>query len=394
MKKIIIPLFFSFIFLPLFAQQDNSPKNLASTLISNTSQKLNIGGYASVDFTKPLDSDIRNNASLDVSRMIISMGYRFSDKTQFLTEVEFEHVKELYVEQAFLNHSFNDLLNFRAGLMLIPMGIINEYHEPTTFNGVARPMLDRVVVPTTWREIGAGFTGRVQDLGLKYQVYLFNGFNGYDSDGNAKLSGSGFLRSGRQKGAKSYMSSPNFSAKIDYYGIMGLKLGLASYIGETQSALYNNLDPMDPAMLARADSSVVGISMIGFDARYSLKGFHLRGQWIYSKQSNTQAYNALSGKDVGSAVSGYYVEGSYNLLKTTGSNHQLIPFLRYEHYDTHFAVDQSITPKDQYSINEVVFGIGWKPAEGAIFKIDSRMRKSKADTSYKTYINAGIGIWF
>ena len=289
MKKILYILAFCISFFPLLGQDDNSPQNLASTLMSNTSKKLNIGGYASVDFTKPINSDIRTNASLDVSRMIISMGYSFSDKTQFLTEIEFEHVKELYVEQAFLNHSFNDFLNLRAGLMLVPMGIINEYHEPTTFNGVARPMVDRVIVPTTWREIGAGITGRIQDAGLKYQIYIFNGFNGYDSDDNGLLNGSSFLRGGRQKGAKSYMSSPNFSAKIDYYGIMGLKLGLATYLGETQSALYNNLDPMDPVMLARADSSIVGVSMIGLDARYDLKGFRFRGQFIFSKQSNSGA---------------------------------------------------------------------------------------------------------
>lgn len=131
------------------AQVDNAPKNLASVLISNTSQKLNIGGYGQVDFSTALKSGIQSNASLDVSRMVMSFGYRFSDKTQFLTEIEFEHVRELYVEQAFLNHSFADALNFRAGLMLIPMGIINEYHEPTTFNGVSRPMLDNVIIPTT-----------------------------------------------------------------------------------------------------------------------------------------------------------------------------------------------------------------------------------------------------
>ena len=216
MKKILLMIAVTAILSPVFAQTDNSPQNLASTLLAQKTKKLSTGGYASVDFAKQLDSEMRTNASLDVSRMIISMAYQFSNKTQFLTEVEFEHVKELYVEQAFLTHSFNDFLNFRAGLMLVPMGIINEYHEPSTFNGVGRPMLDRVVVPTTWREIGAGFTGRIQDAGLKYQVYVFNGFNGYN-DGDV-LKGSNFLRSGRQKGAKSFMSSPTFSAKLDYYG--------------------------------------------------------------------------------------------------------------------------------------------------------------------------------
>lgn len=394
MKKLVYSFLSVFIAISGFSQEDNSPQNLASTLISNSAQKLNIGGYAQVDMTTQLQSGKRSNTSLDVSRMVISMGYRFSEKTQFLAEVEFEHVKELYVEQAFLNHNFNDALSFRAGLMLIPMGIINEYHEPTAYNGVLRPMVDNLIVPTTWREIGAGFTGRFQDIGLKYQLYLVNGFSSYGSDGKGTLTGSGYLRNGRQKGAKSFQSAPNLSAKVDYYGIRGLKIGLAGYFGDTQSAMFNNLDKSDAALMARADSTVVGISMVGLDARYSWKGFQARAQVIYAKQSNSSAYNSYTHGDLGSAVLGFYYEEAYNILRLTSSTHQLNIFCRYEHYDTHLAVDPGATRQEKYRVNEYVIGLGWKPAEGAVFKIDTRLRKSKTDTSYTPYLNAGIGVWF
>lgn len=376
------------------AQTNNAPQNLASTLISNSSQKLNIGGYATVDMTTPLLDGKRSNSSLDVSRLIMSMGYRFSEKTQFLAEVEFEHVKELYVEQAFLNHTFSDALSFRAGLMLIPMGIINEYHEPSTFNGVLRPAIDNLIIPTTWREIGAGFTGRFQDPGIRYQVYLLNGFSSYGTDNKGTLSGSAFLRNARQKGAKAFASSPNLTAKIDYYGIKGLKVGVAGYFGDTQSALYNNLDPNNPDLTARADSSVVGIAMVGLDARYTLKGFQARGQWIYSAQSNTGAYNAFTKSDLGSGVTGYYLEAAYNLFRHFNTTHQLTPFVRFEHYDTHQKVDAGTTRQDKYLVNEWVAGLGWKPAEGAVFKADIRLRKSAADTNTTPYFNAGVGVWF
>ena len=255
-------------------------------------------------------------------------------------------------------------------------------------------MVDNLIVPTTWREIGAGFTGRFQEIGLKYQLYLVNGFSSYGTDNKGTLNGSGFLRNGRQRGARAFASAPNLSARIDYYGIMGLKVGLAGYFGDTQSAMFNNLDKTDEALMARADSTVVGISMVGLDARYSLKGFHIRGQWILSKQSNTQAYNGFTRSDLASTVSGYYAELSYNLLKTTASSHQLTPFFRYEHYDTHLAVDPGLTRQDKYNVNEYIFGLGWKPAEGAVFKVDTRFRKSKADESFTPYLNAGIGVWF
>ncbi len=79
----------------------------------------------------------------------------------------------------------------------MPMGIINEYHEPTTFNGVERPLIDKYIAPTTWREIGFGATGILLPLSIKYQAYVMNGFNGYN--GTAQLSGKDGLRKGRQK---------------------------------------------------------------------------------------------------------------------------------------------------------------------------------------------------
>ncbi|MFA6126754.1 MAG: hypothetical protein WC699_05580 [Bacteroidales bacterium] len=394
MYRLLYSLLLCFTAISIFGQQDNSPQNLASALLAKTGQKLNIGGYAQVDMTNQLQAGKRSNTSLDVSRMVVSLGYRFTDKTQFITEVEFEHVKELYVEQAFLHHTFFDALSFRGGLMLIPMGIINEYHEPTTFNGVLRPMVDNLIVPTTWREIGAGFTGRLQEIGLKYQIYLVNGFSSFGSDLKGTLNGSGYLRNGRQRGAKSFLSAPNLSAKVDYFGVRGLKLGLAGYFGDTQSSLFNNLDRSDEAGIARADSTIVGINMLGLDARYGWKGFQARAQIIYAKQSNSAAYNDYTNSDLGASVLGFYYEESYNLLKLTSSSHQLNVFCRFEHYDTHFSVDAGAVRQEKYRVNEYVFGLGWKPAEGAVFKIDARLRKAKTESSYTPYLNAGIGVWF
>ena len=375
------------------AQETNEPKNLASTILENKEDKLNIGGYGQIDLSKPLISGNRTITSLDVSRMVLSMGYNFTDKTQFLTELEFEHVREVFVEQAFVSHYFGDLLNFRAGFLLVLMGIINEYHEPTTFNGVNRPSVDNLIVPTTWREIGAVFTGRFTNANLKYQGYIFNGFRSYDGT-TGLVSGSKFLRDGRQRGARSIMSSPNFSGKIDYYGIPGVKLGLAGYAGKTESPLFNNLDKSDNVALAIADSSIVKIIMAGLDLRYQKGGLSLRGEAIISSVGNTPQYNTFTGKDVGKTVNGFYAEVAYNILQFTASDQKLTPFFRMEHYDTHFKVDAITTKEDKYNINEYLIGIGWKLADGAVLKTDIQMSKSKADNTMKKALNAGIGVWF
>jgi hypothetical protein len=197
----------------LMAQEPDSiktPESITESIFNSENQnKLNFGGYGQIDYNQPFDKDIRKNGKLDIHRLVLFAGYEFNEKTRFITELEFEHVTEVYVEQAYLSYNILNNLSVKGGLMLIPMGIINEYHEPPSYNGVERPNTDNVIVPTTWREIGLGFDGRINSASLRYQVYLVNGFNGYD--GTANLKGSNGLRSGRQKGAESYMSSPNFS---------------------------------------------------------------------------------------------------------------------------------------------------------------------------------------
>ncbi|MEL7586143.1 MAG: hypothetical protein AAGU19_05475 [Prolixibacteraceae bacterium] len=373
-------------------------QNLADKLLSSEN-KLTIGGYGEVHYHQPLDPDVRRNGELDVHRMVILFGYQFSDRTQFVTELEFEHVSEVYVEQAFLQHRLSKLVNLRAGLLLVPMGIVNEYHEPTTFNGVERPLIDNKISPSTWREIGVGLTGTIQPASLKYQVYVVNGFNGYD--GTAKLNGKNGLRSGRQKGASSYISSPNLTGKIEYYGIRGLNVGLSGYFGDTQSTLYDGVDKDDDAALAKADSSVVGISMVGLDARYTLKGLQLRGQYYRVNLSNAAQYNAFTAKepatpnDLGSAMSGYYIEAGYNVFRhLENTQTELIPFVRFEGYDTHAKVPDNISRNDSYKNSAITTGLTLKLAQGAVLKTDLQFVKPDGADSYSKVFSAGLGIMF
>ena len=110
-------------------------------------------------------------------------------RPNLLRRLKLEHVEEVYVEQAFVNYNLGNNVNLRGGLMLVPMGIINEFHEPTTFNGTERPAMDNVIVPTTWRELGVGVFGRVNDLSLGYQAYIFNGFKSTEADGEGGFHG-------------------------------------------------------------------------------------------------------------------------------------------------------------------------------------------------------------
>lgn len=379
-------------------EKTQSEPNLADKLL-NSDNKLTIGGYGEVHYNQALENGVSKNGTLDVHRMVLMVGYNFNSKVQFISEFEFEHVTEVYVEQAFIQYKLNSWINLRGGLMLIPMGIINEYHEPTTFNGVERPFIDTKISPSTWREIGIGISGNVLPASMKYQLYIVNGFNGYD--GTAKLNGSNGFRNGRQKGAESYISSPNLTGKIEYYGIKGLNIGLSGYFGKTQSKLYNGLDKEDAVSLASADSSVVGLAMIGIDGRYSVKGFTLKGQYYVNSISNSLEYNYFTSSDagkpndLGSAMNGMYFEAGYDVLRfITKTDMNLIPFVRFESYNTQSAVEATIIQNHANKVTAITTGLTLKLTKGAVVKTDFQFIKPGDKTNYSKVFNAGIGIMF
>ena len=347
----------------------------------NNASRLTIGGYAQIDYNEPDGSE---PGKLDVHRLVILMGYKFSDKVSFLTEIEYEHVKEVFVEQAFVNYNVNPNFNIRGGLMLVPMGIVNEYHEPPTFYGVERPGLDHDVVPTTWREIGVGVAGKFDNISLRYQAYVFNGFISY-KEGEGTLRGKDGLRKGRQKAAESIINSPNLSLKLDYYGILGLKLGLAGYFGKTQT---------DDTSV---DGSTVGVSMIGFDARYVHRSLELRGQYIITDLSGTEDYNDLTGKDLGSQMDGYFAEVAYDFMPLISkkSNKKLALFTRFEKYNTHKSTAGSLDPNKAFDRDIITAGVDFKIAPGVALKVDYQwLDNAEPNNELNNQFNAGIGIMF
>jgi hypothetical protein len=358
-----------------FAQEnsDETTQNLGTKI----SEGVSIGGYAQIDYNEP---DGSAPGKLDVHRLVMFLGYKFNEKVSFMSEIEYEHVSEVYVEQAYLKYKANENFNVLAGLMLVPMGIINEFHEPTTFYGVERPNVDNYIAPTTWREIGIGFSGKIDNASLKYQAYLFNGFKSYAA-GAGILRGSDGFRKGRQKGAESVVNSPNLSTKLDYYGIPGLRLGLSGYFGKTQT---------DDSSI---EASTVGISMIGLDARYKYNNLELRGQYIHTNLTDTEDYNLLTGKDLGSEMFGFYGEVAYSFdLKGV---EKLTPFLRYEKHNTHAETAGILVANDAFDRDEIIFGLNYKVANGAAFKIDYQlMNNAVAGNDTAKQFNAGVAVSF
>lgn len=360
---------------------------------TDDSKKLMLGGYAQIEYRQPMVKGEYNNGKLDIHRMVLLVGYKFNNKISFMSEIEVEHASEIYLEQAYLNYRFKSWLQLRAGLVLVPMGIINENHEPPTFNGVIRPSVDKYIVPTTWREIGIGFTGNIHKASLNYTVYVINGVLGYN-DG-PRLNGKTGIRGGRQKGISSIIGSPSFTGRLEYYAVESLKVGVSGFVGNTQTSLNKEVKADDYLTVDTRDSSIVNLSMLGVDAMYAIAGFGFRAQFNYAVFTNSYEYNAFTGSDLGEGMMGYYLEVAYNVLHSVASSsHQLTPFVRYENYNTQYGASDESIKNEAYHREEITAGLGWKPINNVALKADYQMIRPKTESQFYGILSLGVGLMF
>lgn len=346
--------------------------------------------YGHIDYNQKLEKGIRNPGNFDVHRIVTLFGYQFNRKTQFMTEIEFEHADQIFIEQAFVKHRINRKINLKAGMILVPMGFINEQHEPTFFYSVERPALDNKIIPTTWREIGMGISGLFSEHSLRYQLYLFNTVNGYNE--GATIKGSNGIRSGRQKGSKEISSgAPALSGQIEYFGFDDAKIGLSAYAGKTNTSLVSDYPVIDDLSNSIIDSSTVDLKMLTLHASYSPGNFDTRLQYTHALYGNTNEYNSFTGSDVPVQMMGFYVVAAYDLLDA--KDQKLSPFLRYSRLNNHFKTNDELVKNDALNQDIFTFGINYFPTTGVVFKVDYQFINKDNGDNYRQF-NTGVGVWF
>lgn len=379
--RLIFLLIFCFSGIVSFCQNinfdDNDKKNLYIRL------------YGNVDFNQKIEKGVTHNGGLDVHRIVTLFGYQFSRKTQFVAEIEYEHVTEVFIEQAWVKHRLSRNVSLKGGLLLVPMGFVNEQHEPTFFNSVERPLSDKVIIPTTWREVGVGFTGLFQNASLRYQLYMINSFLGYDE--GAKINAASGLRSGRQKGAESIISGlPSLSGQIEYFGIANFKIAASVFMGKTNTTLGDG-EMVNEAMALSIDSTTVDLKMMALHSSYQFNRFEARAQYAIGHMGRTFAYNNYTGSNAPEAMHGGYITLTYNLLKH--KTKKLNPFIRFEHVNNQLAINNDLIMDEGLKQNIYTFGLNYTPDIGVIFKSDFQIYR-KANNANFNQFNAGIGVWF
>uniref|UniRef100_UPI0026134823 DUF3373 domain-containing protein n=1 Tax=Sulfurihydrogenibium sp. TaxID=2053621 RepID=UPI0026134823 len=202
---------------------------------------LSIGGYGELTFVHN-DVNARGGAKniADVERFILYIGYSFSEKIKFNSELELEHASTFgshgtgggyfKAEFAALDFLLNEKFNIRSGLVLMPVGIINEVHEPPTFPSAQRPFFERRILMSTWEEMGIGAYGKVGPL--EYKAYLINGLM---LKGGGDYSSVEPLKNVRQRGARAVADRFGFTGRVDYNLPNNLKIGASLVHADIQS---------------------------------------------------------------------------------------------------------------------------------------------------------------
>ncbi|MFG1494295.1 hypothetical protein ABMA75_12080 [Halobacteriovorax sp. ZH4_bin.1] len=337
-------------------------KEVQSMQSKGLSSKVSLGGYGEIIYT----DNSEGTSQWDTLRNVLYVGYQFSDKWSFMTEIEIEHADEIYTEFAEIRYAHSDLLNFKAGLLLTPIGIVNTEHEPTRFIGVKRPRLENAIIPTTMRENGVGVYGTWNNLEYKY--YIMNSLKSWD--GSAGFSEGG-VRGGRQKGAKALAGHWSHVARVDYGFDFGLDLGASLYMGTTNGD-------------AQGEHNIYDVHLA-----YNYKGLMVKALYVYSTLDGKE-FSAASGNVVADVMQGYYVDLAYNI--THGKTYSIMPYVRYESYNTQDDVDASVGVADKANDKEnITAGIMYKPLDKVSFKADFTKLNNASNAGESEEVNFGIG---
>ena len=341
-----------------------------------------LSGYMDFHFNKVE----RQDGVLDFHRFVLLFNHEFTSRIRFVGELELEHAfvegleeaGELELEQAYLDFLITRAFNVRAGMVLVPVGIINERHEPPVFHGVERPLVDTVIVPSTWFEPGAGVHGEVGQ-GWRYRAYVLAPLDAL------AFSADEGIRGGRQKGSQSRVRNAAVAGRLEYLGLPDVSFGASAWIGKG-----NALDTLleTPVRLVEAD------------ARYSGDRLELRGQFanitITRADLVNEALTRLTGVDpnVARGLRGFYGEAAYRVW-AAGAPRDLVAFVRYERVNTQHRMPAGWLPLREFDRNAWVVGVTYFPDPDVAVKADYvRLRNRSGLVRSPSSFNLGLGWWF
>lgn len=344
---------------------------------SSSSSRTSIGGYGELHYNNIKDA----RDQIDFHRFILFVNHEFTDRIRLYSELEIEHAfitteddpdidsGAVELEQAFIEFDINDSLQAKGGLFLVPVGILNETHEPPTFYGVERNPVEGAIIPTTWWEAGAALNGH-NESGFSWDVAIHSGLGIPGADGaagtgpGAAAGGSFNIRGGRLRVSNATANDPAGTVRLRYTGVKGLDLAT--------TVQYQTNITQEGGAAAEAPATLFQTHAIYQAGATKLTAFY--ATWDID---NADFENAGADEQTG-----YYLEASHKLNDKVGV------FARHSEWDN-AAGDNTESATDQQ-----IVGVNYWPHENVVLKADIFTQETKATGAEREGFNLGIGYQF
>lgn len=301
----------------------------------------------------------------DALRTVLYFGYRFDERWLFHSEIELEHGStsetsgttssggEVSLEFGYLEYRVCDSLSLRGGMVLVPVGLVNELHEPTMFLPAARAQTETRIIPTTWRELGLAAVATLGDVDLR--AFVGTGLDGEEF-------GPAGVRSGRQKGNRAAADDVLVALRGDLRPLDGLTVGAsAAFQRAGQDGLRGTtpIPEMDTGILAG-------------HADYRVGPWSLRALYATVLSDDAGEFARATGRNLARRSQGYYAEVGCDVLAwlCPESAAALTPFVRYERIDTQAWMPGGIAGDRRQDDEIVTFGVALKPIDRIVIKLD------------------------
>jgi len=308
---------------------------------SSWADRTTIGGYGELHYNNINNDGIDDKNEIDFHRFVLFFGHEFTDRLRFFSELELEHALagdgkngEVELEQAYIEYDIRDNLQTKGGVFLMPVGILNETHEPATFYGVERNDVENIIIPSTWWEAGAALNGYF-DNGISWDLALTSGLAIPTTGDNAFR-----VRSGRQKVSEAIANDFAYTGRLKYTGIQGLEL--AGTVNYQSDASQESGDGLGSGLLFETHA----IYQNGpFQLRALYAGWDFDGSAVSAANADRQH--------------GWYIEPSVRPWQQLGF------YARYEDLD-------GARTRDNFKQWEI--GANYWPYEDVVLKVDYRSR--------------------
>ncbi len=366
MKRISIFLF-SFISLQINAQLVTREDSLHAGLTPSSNPTV-LSGYG--QFKAEYDTRYKT-AKANLTRNVLFFGHKFNKRISFFSEMELEDAKivggslsgEISMEQLFLKFGINNDVYITAGLFIPRIGIVNENHLPTIFNGNDRPFVEQLLIPSTWREIGVSLYGRSRRIpGFNYSCAIMNGLNSQNFGG-----GNG-IREGRFEGNNASAGNLAFTGALLYYR-QGFRFQASAYYGGSAGLVKRVADSL------QLNSGVLGTPVFLTEANVQYQnpnGFEFKVLGSLSTIKDAASINRAYANNTPGKMWGAYAEVGYNILKAFNpkTERSLVVFARAEAMDLNAEVPINGIHDPSQNKQFFVSGITYMPVRGVVVKLD------------------------